>query len=81
MPKKRRISLSTWSVPYACRYGVRAFGPITPVADNLATEAHDYLLKPSIVKGTFDYWCRQADRLRVCAGAIGNERSVGNGAS
>jgi L-fuculose-phosphate aldolase len=50
-------------VPYACRYGVRAFGPITPVADDLATEAHDYLLKPSIVKGTFDYWCRQADRL------------------
>ena len=41
----------------------RAFGPITPVADDLAAEAHDYLLKTSIVKGTFDYWCRQADRL------------------
>jgi hypothetical protein len=28
----------------------RAFGPITPVADDLVTEARDYLLKPSIVK-------------------------------
>jgi L-fuculose-phosphate aldolase len=41
----------------------RAFGPITPVSDELAAEAHDYLLKPSIVNGTFDYWCRQVDRL------------------
>jgi L-fuculose-phosphate aldolase len=49
----------------AARMQVRArvFGPITPVSDELAAEAHDYLLKPSIVKGTFDYWCRQADRM------------------
>jgi L-fuculose-phosphate aldolase len=49
----------------AARMQVRArvFGPITPVPDDLAAEAHDYLLKPSIVKGTFDYWCRQADRV------------------
>jgi L-fuculose-phosphate aldolase len=49
----------------AARMQVRArvFGPITPVADDLAAEAHDYLLKPSIVKGTFDYWGRQVDRL------------------
>jgi len=40
-----------------------AFGPLTPVDDALAREAHDYLLKPSIVNGTFDYWCRQAHRL------------------
>lgn len=36
-----------------------AFGPLTPVSDKLAKEAHDYLLKRSIVNGTFDYWCRQ----------------------
>jgi L-fuculose-phosphate aldolase len=49
----------------AARMQVRArvFGPITPVPDDLAAEAHDYLLKQSIVKGTFDYWCRQADRV------------------
>lgn len=46
----------------AARMQVRArvFGPLVPLADALAAEAHDYLLKPSIVKGTFDYWCRQA---------------------
>jgi L-fuculose-phosphate aldolase len=37
----------------------QAFGPLTPVDDALAREAHDYLLKPSIVRATFDYWCRQ----------------------
>ena len=41
----------------------RAFGEVRPVSADLAAEAHDYLLKPSIVKATFDYWCRQADRL------------------
>ncbi|TCG08137.1 aldolase [Paraburkholderia steynii] len=48
----------------AARMQIRAqvFGPTTPLSDELASEAHDYLLKPSIVKGTFDYWCRQADR-------------------
>ncbi|WP_298012718.1 aldolase [uncultured Castellaniella sp.] len=40
----------------------RVYGELTPVPDHLAQEAHDYLLKPSIVKGTFDYWCRQIDR-------------------
>nr|WP_253075316.1 MULTISPECIES: hypothetical protein [unclassified Bradyrhizobium] len=37
----------------------RAFGPLTPVDDTLAREAHDYLLQPSIVGATFEYWCRQ----------------------
>jgi L-fuculose-phosphate aldolase len=37
----------------------RAFGPLTPVDDGLAREAHDYLLQPSIVNSTFEYWCRQ----------------------
>ena len=37
----------------------RAFGELTPLNDTLAKEAHDYLLQPSIVKATFDYWCRQ----------------------
>lgn len=47
----------------AARMQVRArvFGPLTPVDDALAQEAHDYLLQPSIVNSTFDYWCRQAD--------------------
>lgn len=40
----------------------RVYGELTPVDSDLAKEAHDYLLKPSIVKGTFDYWCRQVDR-------------------
>lgn len=40
----------------------RVYGELTPVPDHLAREAHDYLLKPSIVKGTFDYWCRQIDK-------------------
>jgi L-fuculose-phosphate aldolase len=45
----------------AARMQVRArmFGPLTAVDDDLAREAHDYLLKPSIVNATFDYWCRQ----------------------
>jgi len=47
----------------AARMQIRAqtFGPLTPLSDELASEAHDYLLKPSIVKGTFDYWCRQTE--------------------
>jgi len=45
----------------AARMQIRArvFGPLTPVDDALAREAHDYLLQPSIVNSTFDYWCRQ----------------------
>lgn len=45
----------------AARMQIRArvFGPLTPVDDALAKEAHDYLLKKSIVNATFDYWCRQ----------------------
>lgn len=48
----------------AARMQVRAaaLGPLKPVPDHLAKEAHDYLLKPSIVSGTFDYWCRQCDK-------------------
>ena len=49
----------------AARLQVRAqaFGPLTPVDPKLAKEAHDYLLKRSIVKATFDYWSRQTARL------------------
>lgn len=46
----------------AARLQVRAqaaFGPLTPVDGTLAAEAHDYLLQPSIVNATFDYWTRQ----------------------
>jgi Ribulose-5-phosphate 4-epimerase and related epimerases and aldolases len=39
----------------------RVYGELVPVPAELAQEAHDYLLQPSIVKGTFDYWCRQID--------------------
>lgn len=48
----------------AARLQIRAqaFGPLTPVDDELAREAHDYLLKPSIVRATFDYWARQTHR-------------------
>jgi len=50
----------------AARMQIRAqaLGPLTPLNDELASEAHDYLLKKSIVRGTFDYWCRQADKLK-----------------
>ncbi|AXF05903.1 aldolase [Paraburkholderia hospita] len=50
----------------AARMQIRAqtFGPLTPLSDTLAKEAHDYLLKPSIVRGTFDYWCRQSEKAR-----------------
>lgn len=50
----------------AARLQVRAqsaFGPLIPVDDELAVEAHDYLLKPSIVNATFDYWSRQTLRM------------------
>ncbi|RQV69625.1 aldolase [Burkholderia cenocepacia] len=49
----------------AARMQIRAqtFGPLTPLSDSLAKEAHDYLLKPSIVRGTFDYWCRQTEKI------------------
>lgn len=45
----------------AARLQIRAqaFGPLTPVDDQLAAEAHDYLLQPSIVNTTFSYWARQ----------------------
>lgn len=48
----------------AARMQVRAsaLGSLKPVPGHLAQEAHDYLLKPSIVNSTFDYWCRQAAR-------------------
>ena len=49
----------------AARLQVRAqaFGPLMPVDPVLAKEAHDYLLKRSIVQATFNYWSRQTDRL------------------
>jgi L-fuculose-phosphate aldolase len=37
----------------------QAYGTLSPVKDELAREAHDYLLKSSIVNATFNYWCRQ----------------------
>lgn len=48
----------------AARMQVRArpFGELKPVPAELASEAHDYLLKASIVRSTFDYWCRRVQR-------------------
>lgn len=39
-----------------------AIGPLQPVEKAAAKEAHDFLLQPSIVNGTFAYWARQAAR-------------------
>lgn len=39
-----------------------AAGAIRAVPDVLAQEAHDYLLRPSIVNATFDYFARQVQR-------------------
>ncbi|MGN5477821.1 class II aldolase/adducin family protein [Cupriavidus basilensis] len=55
----------------AARMQIRAqaFGPLTPVNDDLAKEAHDYLLKPSIVNTTFSYWARQTHGIAaLCEG-------------
>ncbi|BEV45348.1 aldolase [Afipia carboxidovorans] len=51
----------------AARMQIRArvFGPLTPADPELAKEAHDYLLKPSIVNATFDYWCRQTHQANL----------------
>jgi L-fuculose-phosphate aldolase len=46
----------------------RAFGELKAVPADLAAEAHNYLLKPSIVGATFDYWCRQTERHGVWRG-------------
>lgn len=49
------------SLERAARTQVRAsvFGPLRPLDDKLAQEAHDFLLRPRIVNATFDYWFRQ----------------------
>ena len=51
----------------AARLQIRArvYGELTPVPAPLAREAHDYLLKPAIVAGTFDYWCRQLEQQKT----------------
>lgn len=41
-----------------------AAGGIQPVEPAAAREAHDFLLQPAIVNGSFDYWARQARRGR-----------------
>lgn len=63
----RSVQEATYLAVYlerAARMQIRAqvFGPVTPVDDTLAREAHDYLLKTSIVNATFDYWSRQVNR-------------------
>lgn len=48
----------------AARLQIRAkiLGDLKEVPPALAREAHDYLLQPPIVTGTFEYWCRQIDQ-------------------
>mgnify|MGYP003487383903 CR=1 FL=1 len=38
-----------------------AAGGVQPVKPELAAEARDFLLQPSIVRGTFAYWARRAE--------------------
>jgi L-fuculose-phosphate aldolase len=40
----------------------RAVGGIHTIPHNLAQDAHDFLLKKSIVNGTFNYWARRVAR-------------------
>lgn len=49
----------------AARMQIRAqaYAPLKEVNEKLAQEAHDYLLKKPIVNATFDYWCRQTDKV------------------
>jgi L-fuculose-phosphate aldolase len=42
----------------------KVLGELKEVPADLAQEAHDYLLQPPIVNGTFDYWCRQITQQR-----------------
>ncbi|RVX68601.1 hypothetical protein B0A52_07028 [Exophiala mesophila] len=48
----------------AARTQVRArpFGKLSPLRADMASEAHDYLLRPRLVGATFEYWTRQAMR-------------------
>jgi len=39
-----------------------AAGGVKEVKPELAAEAHRFLLQRSIVRGTFAYWARRADR-------------------
>jgi L-fuculose-phosphate aldolase len=50
----------------AARMQLRAMaaGGYKEVREELAREAHDFLLQPSIVRGTFAYWLRRADAAR-----------------
>jgi L-fuculose-phosphate aldolase len=45
----------------AARMQLRAMaaGGVKEVKPELAAEAHEFLLQPSIVKGTFAYWARR----------------------
>jgi len=36
-----------------------AVGPVRPIRPELARAAHDFLLQPSIVEATFEYWASQ----------------------
>lgn len=60
----------------------QTFGPLTPVDDAPAREAHDCLLQPSIVGATFDYRARQTRNICALPVAVGPDRAnSGMGAS
>ncbi|KAI1362497.1 class II aldolase [Xylaria arbuscula] len=50
----------------AARIQIRAatFGPVKPVDVALATKARDYLLRPTVVNATFEYWYRQTKPIK-----------------
>ena len=45
--------------PWVGRNQIMAAGGFKEVKQELAEEARDFLLQPSIVRGTFAYWARR----------------------
>lgn len=63
------IYLAVFAERSACMaLAALATGPLQPITDERAREAHDFLLQPAIVEGTFAYWARQARQARRMRG-------------
>jgi L-fuculose-phosphate aldolase len=55
--------LAIWMEQAAARQlRARAIGPVVPVPDELAKEAHDFLVKPEIMALSFGYFARDTVR-------------------
>ena len=57
--RRRPTSPCSSSAPRACSSCAMAAGGFKEVKPELAEEARDFLLQPSIVRGTFAYWARR----------------------